>query len=293
MHFDEKRYEQVLIAHRRNKTNPEDLIERYAIALPASDAEIKAQIRAVREYWNKIGLGNSRASAVAKWCRIQDEQLKKQYGTALESAAWWLRRQSERDTVAEASIQAVADDLKQNYGLLGVVTSGTLDKFAASAILSRSQAELAARRADLTVVDKNVTLPDPAPLPTTIFRNLEQDLAECQAATIPELVHPGSGPFRIVVRYECVSDGGKRLDADAIEARTHELSKLGSSGADNARVRALRMLRKAQRDGVDLRDVTLYHLMTVAEAAPTPTRASRCSRRPGCTPPTRLSSRCC
>ena len=281
MQFDEKRYEQFLIAHRRNKTKPEDLIERYAIRLPASDAEIKDQVRAVREYWNKIGLGNSRASVVAKWCRIQDEQLRDQYGTALESAAWWQRRQSERDTVAEASIQAVADDLKQNYGSLGVVTSGTLDKFAASASLSRSQAELAARRAGLTVVDKNVALPDLAPLPTAIFRNLEQDLAECQAATIPGLVHPGSGPFRIVVRYECVSDSSKRLDADAIEARTHELSKHGSSGADNARVRALRMLRKAQRDGVDLRDVTLYHLMTVAEVAPTPSRAKSVLEKAG------------
>src|SRR5260370_20284698 len=118
MPFDEKRYEEFLIRHRRNRTNPDDLMERYAIALPATDTEIAAQVKAVRGYWNRICLGNSRASVVAKWCRIQDEQLKKQYSTALESAAWWLRRQSERDTAAEASIQAVADGLKQNYGSL-------------------------------------------------------------------------------------------------------------------------------------------------------------------------------
>ena len=62
MQFDEKRYAEFLIAHQRKRTNPEDLTERYAITLPATDAEIKAQVRAVREYWNKIGLGNSRTA---------------------------------------------------------------------------------------------------------------------------------------------------------------------------------------------------------------------------------------
>ncbi len=279
MHFDEKQYEQFLIAHRRNKTNPEDLIERYAVTLPATDAEVKAQVKAVREYWNKIGLGNSRASAVAKWCRTQDEQLRKQPGTDLESASWWQRRQSERDSAADASIAGVADDLKENYGRLGVVTRGTLGKYVARAGLTQSQAEQAARRAGLTVVGADVTLPDAAPLAG--FRNLEQDLAECKAATVPELIHPGSGPFRVISRYECLRDPGKRLDAAAVEAQANEVEKRGVSGADNARVRALRMLRKAQRDGVDLRDVTLYHLASVAGGAPTSTSAKAMLEKAG------------
>jgi hypothetical protein len=279
MQFDEKKYEQFLILHRRNKTNPEDLIERYGITLPASDAEVKAQVKAVREYWNKIGLGNSRAAAVAKWCRTQDEELRKQPGADVESATWWQRQQSERDAAAEASIQAVSDELRQTYGRLGVVTRGKLDKFAASARLTTSQAELAAQRVGLTVVGENVTLPDTAPLAG--FRNLEQDMAECKAATIADLVHPGSGPFRIVVRYECLKDGSKRLDADAVEAQTTEVEKRGVSGADNARVRALRILRKAQRDGVDLRDVALYHLTAIAQDAPTSTSAKSTLERAG------------
>src|SRR5215831_18361113 len=119
MQFDEKRYEEFLIRHRRNRTNPEDLMERYAITLPAKDAEIAAQVKAVRAYWNKICLGNSRASGVAKWCRTQDEILAGQPGIRLESSAWWLRQQAERDSKAEASIQDVAEDLRQNYGSLG------------------------------------------------------------------------------------------------------------------------------------------------------------------------------
>lgn len=279
MAFDEKQYEQFLIAHRRNKTNPEDLLERYAITLPATDSEVKAQVKAVREYWNKIGLGNSRASAVAKWCRTQDEQLRKQPGTDLESARWWQRRQSERDSAADSAIASVADDLKENYGRLGVVTSGTLGKYVVGAGLTPAQAEQAARRAGLTVVGAGVALPDAAPLAG--FRALEQDLAECQAATVPELIHPGSGPFRIISRYECLRDPGKRLDAPAVEAQTQEVQKRGVSGADNARVRALRMLRKAQRDGVDLRDVTLFHLASAAVSAPTPTSAKAMLEKAG------------
>ena len=270
MRFDEKRYAEFLIAHQRKRTNPEDLTERYAITLPATDAEIQAQVRAVREYWNKIGLGNSRASKMAQWCRTQDEQLRKQRDVDLESAAWWQHQQSQRTAAAEASIQAVADDLKQNYGSLGVVTSGTLDKYVSGG-LTVEQAGQAARRAGLTVVGPDVALPDTPPLAG--FRQLEQDLAECQAATVPELIHPGSGPFRIIERYACVRDSSRRLDANAVEARTTEVEKRGVSGADNARVRALRMLRKAQRDGVDLRDVTLFHLVTVAQGEPTSTRA--------------------
>ena len=271
MQFDEKRYEEFLIRHRRNRTNPEDLMERYAITLPASDAEIAAQVKAVRGYWNRICLGNSRAAGVAKWCRTQDEVLARQPGTKLESSAWWQRQQAERDSAAESSIQGVAADLRQNYGGLGVVTSGTLDKFAASGRLTSAQAEEAARRAGLNVIGKDVSLPDAAPIPN--FGQLVRDMEECGAASVPELVHPGSGSFSIVERYECAGDKSKRLDTVAVAKQSNEVEKRGASGADNARMRALRILRKADSDGVRLRDVTLYHLVEAVSGAPTSTSA--------------------
>ena len=274
MPFDEKKYTELLIAHRRNSTNPEDLLERYAITLPATDAEIREQVKLVREYWNKIGLGQSRASGGAKWCRTQDELLRKDRDVDLESAAWWQKKQSARDADAEASIQTVVDDLRQNYGALKVVTRGTLGKFAAKFSLTASQAELAAKRAGLTVVDEKVQLPEAPPLPS--FRQLQQHLAECKAASIPELVHPGSGPFRIIARYECVGDSRRQLDAVAVEAQTAEVQKRGASGSDNARVAALRMLR-----GLDLREVTLYHLATIAQDAPSSTSAKSILERAG------------
>ena len=271
MQFDEKRYEEFLIRHRRNRTNPEDLMERYAITLPASDAEIAAQVKAVRGYWNRICLGNSRASGVAKWCRTQDEVLAHQPGTKLESSAWWQRQQAEHDAAAESSIQGVAEDLKQNYGALGVVTSGTLDKFAARLRLTSAQAEEAAKRAGLTVIGKEISLPDTAPIPN--FGQLARDMEESGAASVPELVHPGSGSFSIVERYECVGDKSKRLDTVAVAKQSNEVEKRGASGADNARMRALRILRKADSDGVKLRDVALYHLVETVSGAPTSTSA--------------------
>ena len=279
MQFDEKRYEEFLIRHRRNRTNPEDLTERYAITLPASDAEIAAQVKAVRGYWNRICLGNSRAAGVAKWCRTQDEVLARQPGTKLESSAWWQRQQAERDSAAESSIQSVAADLRQNYGGLGVVTSGTLDKFAASGRLTSSQAEEAARRAGLNVIGKDVSLPDAAPIPN--FGQLVRDMEECGAASVPELVHPGSGSFSIVERYECARDKDKRLDTVAVAKQSNEVEKRGASGADNARMRALRILRKADSDGVRLRDVTLYHLVEAVSGAPTSTSAKTMLEKTG------------
>ncbi len=98
-------------------------------------------------------------------------------------------------------------------------------------------------------------------------------MGECGAASVPDLVHPGSGPFSIVERYECVSDKTKRLDTVAVTRQSDEVEKRGVSGADNARMRALRILRKADSDGVKLRDVALYHLVDAVSGAPTSTSA--------------------
>ena len=54
MQFDEARYVQDFIKKLRGaRTLPDDLLVRYAITLPATDAEIAAQVNAVRAYWNK------------------------------------------------------------------------------------------------------------------------------------------------------------------------------------------------------------------------------------------------
>ena len=237
----------------------------------------------MREYWNRVSVGNSRRAAVASWCRTQDEELRKQPGVHLESAKWW-QMQSASAAAADAVIEELPGNFRQDFGSLGVVTGTALARAAASVGLTRSDAAVAARRAGLIVIGETVRLPDRPPLAPTVMRRLAEDLDECRAATVPELIHPNSGLFRIVDRYECVSDASKRLDAVAIEARIAQVNKKSRTAASKTELDALRTLREAHSRGVDLRDVTLDHLTTITERAPTPSMRKSALEKRGVDP---------
>jgi hypothetical protein len=264
--FDETEYrEDFLKKHRGSPAVSSDLISRYMITLPATDAEIAARIRARRAYWNKIYPENSLAAQIAKLCRAEDQRLHAEYGAAMETSAWWQQQQSERQSIAEASVTTVAADLQQHFGHLGVVTKGTLDKFSARLGLTNSQAEQAAQIAGLSVIPV-APLPDGEPIWN--FTALLKSMSACGAASVPDLVHPGSGPYSIIDRYVCREDPGRRLDEDALAAEIAKAATRGISAAANARVAALRILRAALLSGVNLRDIALYHLIKVAKDAP-------------------------
>jgi hypothetical protein len=262
MQFDEAQYvESFVKKHRGTRGVPGDLMERYAITLPATDAEIAAQLRSVREYWNKASRGISNLSQVAKLCRAEDERLRAQHGARMETRAWWLERQSDQQKAAQASIKIMVDDLRRHYGTLGIVTPGVLDQFAAKLGLTPAQATQAADRAGLKVVS-GVSLPGTEPIAN--FTALVKSMSECAVPSVPELVHPGSGPFSLIDRYECRADPGKRLDVSAVETQCAEADRRSISATEDARRNALKILRKAVRDGVDLRDVALYQMVTIA-----------------------------
>ena len=265
MPFDEAAYVQDFVRKaRRASTLPDDLLARYAITWPASDAEIAAQLKAVRAYWNKTYLGKSTAAQVAKLCRAEDERLRAEHGQAMEKRGWWEKQQAARESAAEASIARLAEELRQGYGQLGVVTSGVVQRFAARLELSGPQAARGVERAGLRLVT-GISLPESEPIAG--FTALGKSMLECGVPSVPELVHPGAGPFKLVDRYVCLADPGKRLDAVAVEAQSSEAEKRGISATENARRGALKILRKAVKDGVDLRDVALYHLVTLAREA--------------------------
>jgi len=262
MDFDETRYsDDFLKKHRGTRTAPGDLMSRYGITLPATDKEIAAQVKAVRAYWNKIYNGKAAIAQVARLCRTQDERLRAEHGAKMETRAWWQAQQSDQHKAAEASITVMADDLRRRYSTLGVVTSALLEQFAAKLGLTVAQASQAAGRAGLAVIG-NVALPKAEPI--GYFSALVKSMSECAVPSVPELVHPGSGTFRLVERYECLSDPHKRLDAVAVDAQSAEADKRGISATEDARRTALKILRRALRDGVDLRDVALWHMMSVA-----------------------------
>ena len=263
MPFDEARYVQDFIKKLRGaRTLPDDLLPRYAITLPASDAEIAAQVRAVRAYWTKTYQGKSTAAQVTRMCRADDERLRAEHGAAMDTRAWWEKRQSESRSAAQASISDLADELRRRYGQLGVVTSNTVERFAVTLDLTGVESLQAVQQAELTVVE-SIVLPDSGPIPN--FPALIKAMSECAANSVPELVHPGSGEFDLIERYACRSDPGKRLDVAAVDKQIIEADKRGVSATENARRNALKILRRALKDGADLRDVTLYHLVSVAQ----------------------------
>ncbi len=267
MQFDEARYAQEFIKKLRGaRSVPDDVLALYAITLPATDAEIAAQVKAVRAYWNKASSGSTFTAQAAKMCRAEDERLRAKYGASMEKRAWWGARAAERKSAAQASITSLAEELKQSHGQVGVVTEGMVAGFAARLNLSAADAQQAVRQAGLKLAE-GVILPESPPFAS--FPALVKDMAECAVPSVPELVHPGAGPFRLLERYECTADRAKRLDVAALTEQSNEADKRAPSVTENARRGALKLLRKAVSDGAELRDVALFHLVTIAsEFAP-------------------------
>jgi hypothetical protein len=267
MPFDETRYVQDFIKKLRGaRSLPDDVLALYAITLPATDVEIAAQVKDVRAYWNKASSGSTFAAQAAKMCRAEDERLRTQYGASMEKRAWWEAQAAKRKSAAQASIASLAEELKQSHGQIGVVTEGMVAGFAARLNLSAADAQQAVRQAGLKLA-QGVSLPESPPFAS--FPALVKDMAECAVPSVPELVHPGASPFRLLDRYECIADPAKRLDVVALGAQSAEADKRAPSVTENARRDALKLLRKAVSDGVDLRDVALFHLVAVAtELAP-------------------------
>ena len=80
------------------------------------------------------------------------------------------------------------------------MTAGALDGFAAKLGLTRADTAQAVKQAGLALVE-GITLPESAPIPG--FEALLKHMSECAASSVPELVHPGAGPFSLIDRYAC------------------------------------------------------------------------------------------
>jgi hypothetical protein len=264
MRFDEIQYKDFLKKLGRGHSLPDDLLARYAITLPAADAEIAGQIAAVRKYWNKVYNGSNFEAQGAKMCRAEDERLRSEHGPRMETRAWWEKVQAKRSSANQESMTALADELRQSYGQLGVVTAERAHGLAGAFGLTEADAVQAVAKAGLTLIE-GVSLPQAKPIEQ--FAALLKDMAECAVGSVPDLVHPGSAPFLLLERYACVADPAKRLDVVAVEDQIKLADKRGGSATEDARRDALRILHRALKDGVSLRDLALFHLMTIAQGA--------------------------
>lgn len=259
MTFDSKRYNAEYLRTRSAKQGlRDDLLERYAVDLSASEADVAAQVAAVRTYWNGFKPG-SRSADVVKLCRSADEALKAEHGEKMLTKAWWSAYTKRKQESAAENVGKIAERLKSAYGQLGVVTQSALDTAAASYGLSSQQMTAAAREAGLTVVT-----PEPlpgAPVKANRFEALEVNLNTSGDRTIPHLLHPGSGEFRILGGFECVGNGQLRLDLPAIVTQFDAVQKLGAGTATDARRDALQFLKTVIEEGVDLTVLTQAHLV--------------------------------
>lgn len=273
MAFDKDAYkENYLRPKSRQKLTalPDDLFERYAITLPAkSDADIAATIKAVRSFWSSQQPGTP-AHKFAKMCIAADEILKQQKigsgshkGKDMLTAAWWEAKRAEQDNAAKERISNLASLLKASNGAFRVVTRSYLATCADRLSLYPAQAAQAASEAKLEVVDDVDISADP-PISEGQYRALEGYLSVGQVSSVPDLIHPGCPPFKIVARFESVTTPTANLDVAAVRTQEMEAQKKAVSANWDARRSALNILRSEAESGADLRKISLYHLASSA-----------------------------
>ena len=114
MPFDPVAYRTTYLEPRARQKPPtlsDDFLERYAIVMPSTDAEVAAAVRGVRAAW--MGqLKGTRAEKYANLCSGADERLRSQHGDAMFTAAWWTAQAKRSD---EAS-----DELLENRKIAGL-----------------------------------------------------------------------------------------------------------------------------------------------------------------------------
>lgn len=89
--WEKTRYGEDLLKKPRGEWDPfGDLLARYAITLPATDAEIAARVMEVRAYWREIA--GRRGSVLAQVVEIflaADAELERKHGSEMVTAQWW------------------------------------------------------------------------------------------------------------------------------------------------------------------------------------------------------------
>jgi hypothetical protein len=252
-------------ARLRLTTLPDDLFERYAITLPSSDSDIAATLKEVRNCWRAQQPGSLRRK-LAELCLAADEGLKReqidsgpQHGRGMETEAWWQWKKEQQAAAARDRLPRLSARLKDSHGTFGVVPHSYLFTWAERLGLSPAQAEEAAQGVGLEVAP-DVDIPDDPPIAQ--YAEFEQSMAVGQAPTVPELVHPGCRPFKILDRFESTANPELRLDVAGVRSQELAVSRQGTTAVPTARLRVLNILWSAAESGKDLRQIALYHLVS-------------------------------
>ncbi|GAA0524282.1 hypothetical protein [Saccharopolyspora thermophila] len=260
--FDPKAYEREVVRPLRGRSGrlPDDLLTRYAVDLGFSDAELAQRLAQVRSHWNKSAQSTAKSSfttSVYKAFLREDEELRRQHGDAMSRMSWWRDQAAKRSATGQQRINELAAMLNSTFGDLGLITPGQLEAMReAFGQLGPSEVDAALAEAGVRSVEP-LELPKTSGLSDTLFRRLKALLTDAEVTSIPELLHGKLRGFRILETFR--SDPPHPLTADAVRAAIDREDR--RSGNQPAR-EALGMINTAvTRDGVDLRQLTLHHLL--------------------------------
>lgn len=263
--FDPKAYEEAVVKPLRRWSGgklPEDVVPRYAIDLSMSDEQVVQRLAQVRSHWNKsatsTGKGESVKNVYKAFLRA-DEKLRQTDGDAMRRIQWWRDRDKARSGARQGEIAELVQTLRASFGDLGLVAAGQLEatRVAVAPTLSPEEVAQALRTAGVRL-GTPVELPRSSGLQDTQYRALRSALVNASVASVVELLHGPVDSFHILESFRSTPRLASGLTEAAVtRARDRENRRSGNAAAREA----IGILATAARDGVDLRQLTLYHLL--------------------------------
>jgi hypothetical protein len=261
--FDPRTYLRDVINPLRDQVGglPPDLAPQYGVEPGMDGRQIAEQLRRVRSFWQQRQGGSGGAAIVCAQMLTRDERLRAEHGDRMAEPGWWLERAAQSERQAAAEGQRLADDLRNAYGALGLITKERLDAIVRHYPgLNQSAVDDAVRGAGLSVVDP-VDLPQHSGLDASAFRTLSNVLGRVGAPTIVQLLHPDAAPFRLL------GPGGPALDLAIVTARREAANTVADSSGARLHKQALGLLGTALADGADLRQLALFQIVELLRVA--------------------------
>lgn len=263
--FDPKEYEQRVVRPLRGRTGrlPDDLVTRYAVELEFSDEDLAARLTQVRAHWNKAVSSVSKSSFLRRVYQAllsADEELRREHGDDMLRISWWREHERSRAGARKQRTDELVAMLREEFGDLGLITAGQLEAIRES--FGRLGPEDVDRALETAGVRQStpVALPRASGLGRTLYRRLHDLLAETGvAAGIPELLHGELRDLRLLDEFASTPERSAGLTGAAVrQAIDRENRRDGNRAAREA----LGILDTAvHRDGVDLRELALFHLL--------------------------------
>ncbi len=265
--FDPKVYEEAVVKPLQRwagRELPDDLVSRYAIDLSMSDAQVVERLAEVRSQWNKGAHSTGKAASIKSLYKAflrADEALRREHGDQLGRISWWREHERARAGTRQGQITELAQTLRDSFGELKLISPSKLEVTmrAAYAALAPDEVEQALTQAGITR-STPLELPKTSGLPDTTYRALRQQLIDAQAASVPELLFGPLTSLRVLTEFSCQPPQRLGLTSAAVRQAVDRENKRAVAASQASRA-ALGVLTTAVRDGADLRQLTLFHLL--------------------------------